>query len=70
MPDDDDEFEINQPVLNSPDEHNLIPVFLLLIIHHILNLVNMSKNNSSILRCFITMYLLLKCTNTLIDISG
>ena len=30
MPDDDDEFEINQPVLNSPDEHNLIPVFLLL----------------------------------------
>ena len=52
MLDDDDEFEINQPVLNSPDQHYLIPVYLLLIIHHILNMLSMSNNNSSILRCF------------------
>ena len=43
MPDDDDVFEINQPVLNSPDEHFLIPVLLLLlIIDHILNMLNLS----------------------------
>jgi hypothetical protein len=43
MPDDDDVFEINQPVLNSPDEHYLIPVLLLLlIIDHILNMLNIS----------------------------
>ena len=35
MPDDDDdEFEINQLSLNSPDKHYLIPVFKLLILYH------------------------------------